>query len=438
MGLGIGIAGAGIGGLAAASLLADRGHRVAVFDRFDAPRPVGSGLIVQPVGLGVLGRIGAAGAALALGAPIARLHGLEIRAGRTVLDVSYGAEAGLALHRAALFSVLHDAAMQRGIALRGGQAVVGRDGQRFRFEGGGTSEPFDLLVDASGTGSLLSPLRGRPLSYGALWGVVDWVEGTGLHPRHLSQRYREASRRIGILPIGRLPGDPASRAAVFWSLPRDGHDAWRARGLGPWKAEAAALWPKAMPFLDQIDRPSRMTMARYEHGSLRRPFAEGLAFLGDAAHRTSPQLGQGANMALLDALALACALDLLPGRAQLPEALRAFAAARRWHLRAYQLLSAAFTPQYQSDSRLLPPVRDRVLAPLSRVPPLPRILSALVAGRLLPPLASLLPEMGAAASPARHAPEESPAPGEFFSSPRGFRAALVAIGCRTKHPEGQP
>ena len=38
----ISIAGAGIGGLAAAALLAAQGHAVTVFDPFDAPRPVGS------------------------------------------------------------------------------------------------------------------------------------------------------------------------------------------------------------------------------------------------------------------------------------------------------------------------------------------------------------------------------------------------------------
>ena len=86
-GLGIGIAGAGIGGLAAASLLADRGHRVTLFDQFEAPRPVGSGLVVQPVGLEVLHEIGAALRARQLGAPIARMRGLEARSGRTVLDV---------------------------------------------------------------------------------------------------------------------------------------------------------------------------------------------------------------------------------------------------------------------------------------------------------------------------------------------------------------
>lgn len=90
-------------------------------------------------------------------------------------------------------------------------------------------------------------------------------------------------------------------------------------------------------------------------------------------------------MALLDALALAWALRLANGQ----DPLALYAAARRWHVRAYQAFSAAFTPQYQSDSRILPVIRDRVLFPLSQVPPLPRVLTALVCGTMLPPLASL-------------------------------------------------
>ena len=126
-----------------------------------------------------------------------------------------------------------------------------------------------------------------------------------------------------------------------------------------------------------------MTVATYAHGTLNRPHAPALAFIGDAAHRASPQLGQGANMALLDALALTLALEAAEGEA----ALRLYGFMRRWHVALYQLFSAIFTPQYQSDSRLLPILRDRLLMPLSQVPPLARLLTRLVCGDLLPPLA---------------------------------------------------
>ncbi len=381
----IAIAGAGIGGLAAASLLHDLGHRVILFDRFAAPGPVGSGLVIQPVGLAVLDRIGAGAAAREYGQAITRMLGHEADHGRPVLDVSYGAVPGLAIHRAALFSALHAEVARRGIPLRTSAPVVGVDEARLVLADAPPEGPFDLIVDATGAGSPLSPLKARPLPFGAIWGNVDWPE-TALPSDQLTQRYRRAERMIGALPIGRLPGEEGAKAAIFWSLPRDGHAAWLSAGRAAWRAEAVALWPEFAPFVDQITDPDQMTMARYSHGTLRRPYSGRVVHIGDAAHRASPQLGQGANMALLDTAALARALVMHP---TIEEARLAYARGRRGHVWLYQAMSAAFTPQYQSDSRWLPVLRDRVLFPLSRMPPIPHILSRLVSGTLLPPLGSL-------------------------------------------------
>ncbi|SLN51342.1 FAD-dependent oxidoreductase [Roseisalinus antarcticus] len=385
----IAIAGAGIGGLAAASLLHDLGHTVTLFDQFDAPAPVGSGLVIQPVGLDVLERIGAGTAARGFGTPITRMLGREAASGRRVLDVRYGVVPGLAIHRAALFQALLGAARSRGIALTPASRVTGREGPRLILAGGARTAPFELIVDACGAGSPLSPLIARPLPYGAVWGTVAWPD-TELPRDRLSQRYRWADRMLGVLPIGRLPGATGDKAAIFWSLPADGHGSWRQAGLEAWKDEARSLWPAFAPFIAQISDANQMTMARYGHGTLRKPWSEGMVHIGDAAHRASPQLGQGANMALLDADALAAALAHFPA----PDAPRAYAMGRRWHVRAYQGMSALFTPQYQSDSRWLPVLRDRLLFPLSQIPPLPRILSRLVSGSLLPPSGSLPPAAG--------------------------------------------
>ena len=253
------------------------------------------------------------------------------------------------------------------------------------FAHGGSEGPFDLIVDASGAGSALSPLMARPLPYGAVWGTVDWPESSALPRDQLSQRYRRADRMAGILPIGTLPGGSTRKAAVFWSLPARGHDAWLDTGIEAWRHEACTLWPDMAPFLAQITSPDQMTMARYTHGTLQRPWRDGVAFIGDAAHRASPQLGQGANMALLDAWALACALREARGDVAL--AVSWYGQARRWHVRAYQLMSWLFTPQYQSDSVVLPWLRDAVLFPVSVRGPVPRILTRLVCGDLRPPVA---------------------------------------------------
>lgn len=388
----ISIAGAGIGGLAAAALLGAGGHRVTVYDQFDRPRPVGSGLVIQPVGQIVLNAVGAGDAARAMGAPLRRMLGHSV-SGRRVLDVTYDrgntGRHGLAIHRATLFDALLQAALAHGAKLVAASRITGRDGQSLTLSDGSQTAPADLLIDAMGTHSPLSPLQSRPLPYGAIWGTVDWPDDTGkasgLPRDELRQTYRAANRMIGVLPIGLIRGDPRSKAAIFWSLPANAHDLWLTKGLPAWKTEATTLWPAFAPFAAQITDPAQMTMARYSHGTLTRPYSPGLAHIGDAAHRASPQLGQGANMALLDALALAQAIKLANGQ----DPLKLYAQARRWHVWAYQAFSAAFTPQYQSDSRWLPVLRDRLLFPVSQLAPVPRILSALVCGTILPPLGSL-------------------------------------------------
>ncbi|SFI92401.1 FAD-dependent oxidoreductase [Jannaschia pohangensis] len=381
----IAIAGAGIGGLAAGAGLARDGHDVTVFDRYEAHLPVGSGLVVQPVGLGVLDGLGVGDAARGLGQTLRRMAGHEAESGRPVLDVTYDPKGrgreGLAMHRAALHHVLLTAAERQQVRFELAAEITGREGTRLRLTSGLT-EAFDLIVDSAGAGSVLSPLRARALPYGAIWGNVPWPDATSLPTDELRQCYRRADRMIGVLPIGRRPDGGPRLAALFWSMPRGAFEDWRATPLDQWKAEARALWPEVAPFLDGVAHHDDMTMARYSHGTLRKPFDDGIVHIGDAWHRASPQLGQGANMALLDAEALVRAVADGP----LAEAGARMRNARRLHVTTYQMMSAAFTPQYQSDSRILPMVRDRLLFPVAQVWPARSILPPLARGQMVPPI----------------------------------------------------
>ena len=91
-------------------------------------------------------------------------------------------------------------------------------------------------------------------------------------------------------------------------------------------------------------------------------------------------------MALLDAFALARALET---QSNLEAALGEYARLRLWHIRLYQAASWLFTPAYQSDSEVIAWLRDWLMSPLSRIPPAPAILAALVAGQWGAPLGAM-------------------------------------------------
>lgn len=392
-GLNIAIAGCGPCGLAAALLLHRAGHEVTLFERFDTPRPIGSGLMIQPTGMAVLDQLGLLGEILQRGSRIDRLFG---KAGeRVVLDVHYAAlrqrEAfGIGIHRASLFALLHEAVLRAGIIVHTGRTLVDSEpvgAQRaLRFADGATSIPYDLVVDALGTRTPLAPPTGRELAYGALWASLDLPQDARFDPHALAQRYDRASIMAGVLPIGTPPGAATPKAAFFWSLRADRLGDWHQAGLRPWKARVSALWPECTPLLDQIDDPEQLTFARYAHRTLRSPAERALVHIGDAWHSASPQLGQGANMALLDAWALAKGLAEANG---VDEGVRLGIKLRRRHVLTYQWLTALFTPVYQSDSRLLPLIRDRLVGPLSKFWPATTIQAAMVSGLVANPLGPL-------------------------------------------------
>lgn len=389
----IAVVGAGVAGLSVALYLHRAGHDVTVFERFEAPQPVGSGLMLQPTGLTILHDLGLADAILALGQRIERLVGQDAESGRTVLDVAYrGGRIGLGVHRSALFDVLHEAVRSDGIAV-----VTSADVAETREEGAHVSlrsedgavlaGSFNLVVDAAGTNSPLS--RGqdaKPLAYGAYWATLDWPADDVFDAGALQQRYRWASVMIGVLPIGRLSPGGRKKAAFFWSVKGEDVERLRRDGLAPWKDRVRTLWPETAVLLDQIACFDDMTFASYAHRTLSPPFRGRVIHIGDSAHATSPQLGQGANMALLDARALASALE---AATTVVDVGLAYARMRRRHVQVYQFLSYALTPFYQSDSALIPLARDTLVSTVARIPPMPGMLAALVSGVIVDPFRPL-------------------------------------------------
>ncbi len=367
----IAIVGCGTGGQAASILLARAGHDVRVFERAPVLAPVGAGLLVQPTGASVLGRIGVGEELRKLATPIERLHGVTHR-GRVVMDLCYRDLrpdlVGLGLQRSAISAALLRVMDDEGVELTLGTPIVRAEGCDVVSESGERFGGFDLVVGADGARSALraqhAPLvrRDRAYAWGALWFVGEDPEGR--YGRDLAQVYRGTRTMLGFLPSGRTQADDTRRVSVFWSVPASSWRGHHAVDLEGWKREVRALTDRADPLLEQIDDPERLIFAPYRDVVLKRPHEGRVAFIGDAAHAMSPQLGQGVNLALLDASALADGLARCDG---VEEGLRAYARARARSVAYYQFASRWLTPVFQSDRTPVGWGRDALMGPAGRL-----------------------------------------------------------------------
>lgn len=385
--LDVAVVGCGTAGGAAALFLARAGHRVTVYERVAEPRAVGAGISLQPTGQAVLARLGLLAPILARAARIDRLHVVR-RDGKTVCDLRYADVDprwfGLGLHRGLLFTTIHDAVRaQDGVTLRLGVEVTGlahdREGVTLTGPGGALGR-HDLVIAADGAVSELHasagvPVRSRAYPWGALWFVAD-DPGTDWQAE-LRQVVTGARRMYGLLPTGHGPDRDRPVVSLYWSLRVDTHARWRADGLDAWKREVLACDERAAPVLAQIVDPDQVLLARYRDVQMPRWHGDRVVFLGDSAHATSPQLGNGANLALLDAMTLA---DCLAAGPALGPALAAYSRARRHHIRHYQRMSRLLTPLFQSDSRTLGWLRDRVMPIFDRLGPFHRLMVRTMAG----------------------------------------------------------
>ncbi len=375
------VAGCGTAGPAAALFLARAGHTVTIFERAAALNPVGAGLLIQPTGMAVLSQLGVLDELLQLGHRIERLYGATT-AGRPVLDLHYrdlrADLFGLGLHRGALLGTLMRAVHAAGITVRcaseltairpagggGGREAIVADAA------GQAHGPFDLVIIADGARSSLRPdgcrARVRQYPFGALWFVGQDTSRT--FTGTLWQAYHGTGRMLGFLPTGRVTADGPPLTSMFWSIALDRAAAVHAAGLDAWKRDVLAMTPLAAPLLEQVTDTRQLITAGYYDVVARRTFDltnGAVVCLGDAAHAMSPQLGQGANLALVDAMVLA---GCLSEEHNLPAALERFDAVRRPGVRYYQFASRWLTPIFQSDLEAVAPLRDMFMGPMCRLP----------------------------------------------------------------------
>jgi 2-polyprenyl-6-methoxyphenol hydroxylase-like FAD-dependent oxidoreductase len=387
--LSVGILGCGTAGSAAALLLERAGHRVTVYERVADPRPVGAGITLQPTGIHVLRRLGLKSDVSARGARIDRLRVVDAR-GKSLFDLRYRDVGerlyGLGVHRGVVFQSLFDEVRARAIDVRLG--VAGEDLARAEAPAtsvpGGPARPpprrhwivddegkrhgpHELILVCDGARSHFRDdtdlsKRINVYPWGALWFVGEDPKRAYGHTLH--QAVRGTRQMLGLLPTGTGPEGMTPLVSLFWSLRADRLSEWRAAGLEAWRRDALALCPQAEPVLLQIREPEQVLYSGYLDVRMERWNTRSVVYLGDAAHAMSPQLGQGCNLALWDALVLA---ETLAAHEDLPVALDAYSRERRPHLAFYQLATRWLTPLFQGDRPALGHLRDTFMPLLARV-----------------------------------------------------------------------
>jgi salicylate hydroxylase len=370
------MAGAGLGGLSAASCLMKAGHHVEIYEQAPQLGEVGAGIQVSANAMHVMQHLGLQDALLKVGvkpeAYVFRLHdtGEVIQRFSLSQEQLHGAPY-TQLHRADLHELLAARARQADPnVVRLNHKVTGftesADGVELHFANG-TSAKGDLLIGADG---VKSAVRGQ------LFGITP-ATYTG-----------DAAWRI-VVPTERLPNDLLERVMSVFMGPH-GHvvcyylrggallnfvgcvetdevseESWTVKT--PWtnlKQHFRGWHPALQSIIDGADKDQVYLWSLFNRPPIPEWSSKRVTLLGDAAHPTLPYLAQGAAMAIEDGAVLTRALamsDSVPAALQLYQRNRADRTAKivlqssynreLFHLPSVAEIRARFAKRDEGDDR---------------------------------------------------------------------------------------
>jgi salicylate hydroxylase len=361
----VAIVGGGIGGVAAANALLQRGMDVRIYEQAPALTEVGAGVAIQPNGARMLRRLGLGDELIRFGArwvdPQFRRPDGAYAAAMWPPELASEIEF-YGMHRADLLAMFVD--RLPGSIVHTGHKCIGfeqDDEQAVLTFANGARAMADVVIAADGIHSTLqqfvvapsAPLfsgsvacRGLISAASVSWppgAMRNWL-GAGKHFLVFPVRAGELINYVGFVTTDEqtkeswsAPGDPAALAREF-------------AGWDP-MVEAIIAQVKTTFRWGLYDREPLATWTRGR-----------LTLLGDAAHPMLPHAGQGANQAIEDGVALATVLSRAD-RKSVPRALQIYEQLRREHTAGVQHKSRVNGARYDASSSDLT-ARDRALAAL--------------------------------------------------------------------------
>ena len=278
---------------------------------------------------------------------------------------------GLGIHRGQLFNSLYHLAQScvSNIFCATAIKTIGQNSTSAHLTTDtGESKDYDMIVVANGNWSTLVKhlnihYKHKVYPWGALWKIFE--NPSDFSATVLNQRYVKAHTMVGLLPSGIHPISQVQCISFFWSMHSQNYHNWKNNTITLWKDEVLALWPELESFISTIVKHEDVKFVRYADTIMNKWNDRKIVIIGDAAHAMSPQLGQGANMALVDALQLSISSKQHPNT---ESALHDYSNKRRKHLRFYQKTSRLLTPFFQSNSLMAALFRDTFFPPMKYIP----------------------------------------------------------------------
>ncbi|MEA2333040.1 MAG: hypothetical protein QOH58_3178 [Thermoleophilaceae bacterium] len=295
------IAGAGIAGLTTAAVLGQRGWTVRVHERGPDLREIGAGIGVFQNGCWALQQIGVFEEATKDAEPLQRWELFDERR-RKLQDVWMmpGVTESYAILRTTLHRSLANAAIAAGAEIVTDSPVkeASADGELVLADG--KRLKADLVVGADGVNSRVRD------SLGLAKKIKDLRDGCGRHlivrkpmdPKLGQEEHWDGARRAGVVPCA------PDQVYIFLCAPAKDTAAIQ-------QEHSRDAWVESFPHLsDVIERvPDGGMWAPFMDVSVHSWTSGRVVLIGDACHSMAPNLGQAANVAMCNAVALGQALD---------------------------------------------------------------------------------------------------------------------------------
>jgi FAD-dependent urate hydroxylase len=348
------IVGGGIAGLTLAAALERQGFQAELVERDPGWRALGAGIAVQPNGMRVLRRLGMDRAVEAAGIPLRRWVFADQR-GDVLCDTDLGALWG----DVGPFVGIARTSLQR-VLLGGASAVPSRLGTSITslaqhdrrvsvtFTDGSTGD-YDLVVGADG---IHSAVRDH-VAGGVVPEFARQIVWRSLAPVRVPgppsvQMWLGEGCFFGLCPVG----DGATYGFGNVTHPRE-HDPVQGR-LERLRKRFAEFGTVVRDFLAGLETDEQVHCSPIEWVELERWHAGRVVLIGDAAHASSPMMGQGGCLAIEDAWVLA---EVLRAEPTVERALDVWAERRRPRVTWVHQQSRAIGESF----RLPPRVRDGFL-----------------------------------------------------------------------------